>query len=154
MTKAEHYRSRFGPRDMGAFFQGEEQWVREGKTFNLPVHSASHSPRILIYTSTITLVTSVGTPIYPTWPGYLTGVRMSVTTAPTSTLTMDILLNGVTMFTAGDTKPNITVGNLFGYKQCTGKTHWSIDDYIQCQITNTGGAVGPCVVTMEYFTDG
>lgn len=153
MTKSQRYRSRFHPRNLSEYFKSitDQQLA---VPINVQAHLAQHSPRILIYTSTSTLTTSVGTPLYPTFPGYLTGIRLNVAGAPSSTLTCDLLLNGSSMFTSGDTKPTIASGALFGYKRVTGKTHWGIDDYLQVQLTATGSATGPMVVTMEYFTEG
>src|SRR5207244_1433012 len=110
----------------------------------------------LIYTSTKTLTTNAGTPLYPVLPGRLIAVKLNVAGSPTSsTLTCDVLLNGTSMFSSLDTKPTIPAGQAYGYKQIVSAQHWTPDnnDYLQVQLTAVGGATGPLVAILEYYSD-
>ena len=126
------------------------EWVKQNTRdpyFNLPAHGLAHDPKTVLWTSKKTLTTVSGVKLPPLRPGIIVNVRASVQTAPTGTLTWDILKNGTSIFAS---KPTILTGETISEE-----TPWIDngeivkDDTLQVQITTVNGAGGPMVVELE-----
>jgi hypothetical protein len=118
---------------------------------NATAHEDAHGVRVLMYTSTATLTTTAGTEIYAPFGGELSWVSASVKTAPTSTMTIDVLLDGSSVFSSGGI--SIPTSQKHGYRTPVDKLGilpiYSDDPTpIKVQITNVAGATGPMIV---YF---
>src|SRR5205823_14894265 len=92
LTQSQRARARFTPVNLATHFKSLSGYERDAPPVNRRAHKQQHRPHELIYTSTKTITTSAGTPLYPVLPGRLVAVRVSVATAPTSALTCDVLL--------------------------------------------------------------
>jgi hypothetical protein len=146
MPLAHRSRSRLLPRDIRPFLTAPRTITPEVMLVNQVSHDALHPPTPLIYSSKGTLNTDVGSPIYLPLAGQLVAVRLNVKTAPSSTLTCDILLNGSSVF-SGSSKPTIAASSRFGYLALSDKVHFAVDSYLEAQLTATGSAGGPLTVT-------
>ena len=146
MTLAQRSRSRFYPKDLKNFFFNASEGAR---AVNKNVHFAQHSPRTLLYTSTITITTSAGTPWVPTFPGQIVSVRLNVTSAPTGILTAALLINSISRATA-----TIPSGSLSGFTAWPEGIAFALDDSIQWQITTINAAGGPLVAQAQYWPEG
>lgn len=145
MAKSQRYRSRLFPRDL----RDTLDWARLSPPVNYGSHEQRHADNPLVYTSTTTLTTTAGTPLCPPFPGYITGVRGNVVSAPSgANLTFDILLNTFSIFSGG--YPTIYDGKTHGPIVYPRNTHWRLDDTMQVQIVNIGGATGPLVVHIMF----
>lgn len=120
--------------------------------FNHASHRRSHMGeiRILTYTSKASLDTNAGTPIYPHVPGRLLSVRGNVSGAPSSTLTIDVLFDGSSVYTVSS-KPTIASSVLYGDPAAPDVKAFTTTTKIQVQLTDTGSATGPIVVQLKCF---
>ena len=126
--------------------------------FSLEAHSAAHLPRILVYTSQATLVTTASTPIYPPRGGRIVAIHANVAAAPTSDMTIDVLIAGesilnsdyVTILSGEVTTsfassamlfdPRIADSNLGSFKAF---------EKLQVQVVSISAATGPLVMQLE-----
>lgn len=118
-------------------------------------HMINHKPTQTTYTSKATLGTDASTPFYLPFSGRLLEVRANVTAAPTSTMKIDVLFNGDSVFD-GTNYLEIESGDLLGkglpgrMANVIGQEQGSNSNptKIQVQINTVAGATGPMVV---YF---
>ena len=139
---------------------GRETWEkskerRKTSDFNLLAHSTAHQPRLLIYTSAATIPTTAGARLYPIRAGRLIRVVANVQTAPTSTMTWNLLKNGTSIFA---TAP--TISNESGsFPVVDDITEWLdnpifvVGDYFQFIVSTVGAAGGPFVGVIEWMPD-
>ncbi len=144
--KSQRYRSKLFPRDLPRRWEERRMLTRRGITYN-------RSPAILIYTTKLTLDTVAGTPRQPFRGGRIVGIWCKVVTAPTSTLTCDVLLNGQSIFQLMP-KPTIPSGSTKSNRAIPDRTFFVRDDVMKIQLTATGSAGGPMVVEIEYLPGG
>lgn len=144
--KSARYRSRILQIDL-------TQPLRKGFTppeFNRDAHELAHPPQRLVYTSKSSLDLVAGVPFYPPSGGRIANVKLCVAGAPTSTLTCDVLADGVSIFPLSP-KPTILTGALFGKKAIPDISNIREDTKLQCQLTATGAGTGPLVVIMQII---
>lgn len=123
--------------------------------FNKHSHNINHKPTMTTYTSKAALGTDASTPFYLPFSARLLEVRANVTAAPTSTMKIDVLFDGNSVFD-GTNYLEIPSGDLLG-KGAPGRTSnvigqeqgsTSTPTKIQVQINTVAAATGPMVV---YF---
>ncbi len=158
MPKSLRARARFTPVDLGQHFKNLSGYERDAPPVNRVMHRYTHKPKKLLFTSASTLDTTIQPAFYPTWNARVSFVALSVVTAPTTTLTCDVLLNGASMFSgktdgAAESLPTIPAGQNWGYKYPPTVSRWSADnqDFIQVQVTAVGGAGGPLTAIFYFF---
>jgi len=150
VSDSQRYRSRLFPKSIKGTLVLKNQAPGLGSPYsNRRVHASRHRPAAWVYSSKATLDTNAGTPFYPTRGARITGVRLQVAGAPSSTLTCDVLLNGVSIFPSSD-KPTIASSALYGAIAMGDIVNVTPDDKLQVQLTATGSGTGPLVATIEY----
>lgn len=142
MTLNQRQRRRFGTRDLA------KRWRDAGQTVNKRAHAKLHQARVMVYSSTKTLSTAAGTNMTAPFAGGITAVRISVATAPSSTMSANLLINGVAAATA-----TLASGSTTGYRAFPSILHFAQDDTIAWQITATGSAGGPMIAQMYFYAD-
>lgn len=129
-----------------------QDYVRKGRAkadFNFGTHEQLHAPKVMTYTSKATLVTTVGSRMYPYRGGQIIRARANVQTGPTSSFVWKILKNGTSVHSSS---PTIGAGLKFAaVTEFIENGYFVPDDYFQVQITTIDAAVGPLVVLIEYL---
>lgn len=134
--------------------------VLETPEFNVEAHAASHMPRILVYTSPSTISTDTSVPITPPRGGKIVAVHLNVKVAPTSTMEVDVLIGGTSIF---DTKfAEITNGELSSglndagdydedarHPGDPGAATFRAFEKIEIDVITVAAATGPLVVQLE-----
>lgn len=149
MPMSQRVRARLVPVDLRKYFTRDPQ-------FDHVAHSRDHIVKRLSWTSNTTLDTTAGSKIPVTHPMRIIRVSLKVSgTAPGSTLTGDVLLNGTSIYAVGGNKPTVaasaTASAVPGYPDYA---FCNDGDYLQCQLTATGSAGGPIIFLIEYVDEG
>lgn len=114
-------------------------------------HEHLHQPRILIYTSTLTLNTTAGPKLRLPVGGEVTRVSARVQGAPSgAAMQIDYLIDGITAFDSG-TYLRIPDGQLVALGKTLNRNLFSVDSAHQVQIFAISGATGPLVFTIEFL---
>lgn len=117
---------------------------------NRQMHEQLHGPVTLVYTTTKTLNTTAGPRLRLPSAGYITRVSGKVQAAPTSTMEIDILVDGITVFDSGD-YVKIRSGETVTVPKIINRPNFNEDSYFQVQVVTIAAATGPLVLTIEYI---
>ena len=119
---------------------------------NKQAHDRLHGPRQIVYTSPVALSTTAGTKLRMPRGGQITNIMATVTGAPTSTLQIDLLMDGVSVFDDGYLQilSGETESEPF---RIVSRPYFNEDTILKVKLNAVAAATGPLVVVIEYVTD-
>lgn len=113
-------------------------------------HEQLHSPSIFVYTSKATLDTNAGTGFRLPRGGEITRISGRVSGAPSGDMSIDVLMNAVSVFGGGYLK--IPSGTKVTKEKIVNRAEFNEDTVFTVQINTINSATGPLVVVFEYET--
>lgn len=112
-------------------------------------------PATVLFSTSMALVNGVfALPWFPPFPGTIIAVRINVATAPTSTLTVDVLKNGTSIYTSA-TKPQVAASALVDTAfRVPDVRAFTTSDKLEIEVEVNGAAVGLVVSINVERKDG
>jgi hypothetical protein len=115
---------------------------------NENAHFAQHAPSTIVYTSKATLDTNAGTKLRLPRGGQITRVAAKVQTTGATDLTFNIYIDTISVT---DSDVRILAGETVARFIIVKRPNFNQDSVFQVQLSATGGATGPLVVSVEYL---
>jgi len=139
---------RYRKNPMGLLTQ-KEALHRPFPGVNEKAHFEQHTPHVMVWNSKRILTTSLGTPWYHPTGGQITSIYANITGVGSTATTLDFYIDGVAVT---DSSISITAGDLISKPRIIKRADFQPTSKLQVQLSATGSATGPLVLTIEYVT--